>query len=168
GWVAAGDRQRADVEDRRDGGEPSCPAARAIELRHRPDDAGDARSRHRQVPVELFDAAVADLRPGWWRNGAGRAGHYRLAGDDSAARRARPRARSVNWQPAAAPVRHPAGVHRRATRDARPARRVAGADLPRIAEQADVRDTRDSTDANRRAPAAAGVRALAASCFEQT
>ena len=55
-------------------------------------------------------------------------------------------------QPAAAAVRHPADLHRRAARHARPARRAAGADVSRVAEQADLRDPRDPRIAVRRTP----------------
>ena len=60
----------------------------------------------------------------------------------------------VDREPAAAAVRHPADLHRRAARHARAAGRAAGAHLPRVAEQADLRDPRDP-----RNPRAAGRRA---------
>ncbi len=51
--------------------------------------------------------------------------------------------RSVDRQPSAAAVRHPAGLHRRAAHHARPARRAAGAHVSRIAGQADLCHSRN-------------------------
>ena len=52
-------------------------------------------------------------------------------------------ARQSLSQPAAAAARHPADLHRRPAGDAGAAGRTAGADLSRVAEQADVRHSRD-------------------------
>ena len=78
--VPAGDRERADVEHRRDGGQPSGPQVRAVEVRHRPHGPRRPRPADGEVPAELFDAAAADLRADRHRDGAGRRGDQRRAG----------------------------------------------------------------------------------------
>ena len=128
------------VAHRRGGRQPSRAQARHVEVRHRPDDPRDPRSADGEVPAQLLDAAAADLRADRLRDGPGSALLItRLAGATCGC----VGHAVADRQPAAAAARHPADLHRRPARHARPARRAAGAHLPRVAEQADLRDPRD-------------------------
>ena len=139
--VPAGDRQRAGRHDSRGRRQPPRATARHVEVRHLANDPRHPRPADGEVPPELLDAAAADLRPDRRRHGLlGGARRVGLAGVPAAVRL------SVDRQPAAAAVRHPADLHRRAAGDARAARRAAGAHVSRVAGQADLRDPRDSRE----------------------
>ena len=92
-------------------------------------------------PLQIFGLL------GLLAGGAGAADHRlpRLGAADPA---------PANRRPAAAAARRAARLHRRAVPDLRPARRADGPHLLRIAEQAHLRDSRDSAE---RGPAGGGA-----------
>src|SRR6266480_3820993 len=117
--VPSRDCQRTGRDDFRDARPSSREAARAVQLRHRANDPRDSRFIDGQVSSELLDASITDLRPDWRHDGTCRRDDPGLAGRHPGDGHARPDARSVDWQPSGAAVRHPARVHGRATGDAR-------------------------------------------------
>ena len=134
--VHPGHRQRDRRPHHRAGSEPPRPPARHVEVRPVPHRAGGARPADGEVPARLLEAAAPDLRPG------GAAVRRPGRADPALAGGREVHRPPGHRRPAAAAVRHPAGVHRRAAGHDRPARRDAGPHVPRVAEQGDVRGPR--------------------------
>src|SRR5581483_778260 len=161
-------RQRARRLDCGARREPPATAVRPVEIRPLADHPGDPRPADGQVPLELLDAAAPDLRLDRPRHGAPRDAHRGVARLRTPGRRGRPR------EPPLLLRGHPPDHHRRPADHARPAGRAAGAHVPRVAEQADVRDPggpRDGDDADVRASApllAAASALVVAACSSST